>query len=68
MLASFRDEKNSQDASRLTVYFDPTVRGVYRTAVINALQRGVLGLEIARKSEAFGRLLPKSCSGALMNS
>jgi ABC-2 type transport system permease protein len=59
VLASFRDEKNSQDASRLTVYFDPTVRGVYRTAVINALQRGVLGLEIARKSEAFGRLLPE---------
>lgn len=44
-------------ASRLTLYFDPTVRGVYRTAVINALYRGVLGLEIGRKSEAFGRLL-----------
>jgi ABC-2 type transport system permease protein len=57
--ASFRNEKNSLTSSQLTVYFDPTVRGVYRTAVMNALQRGLLGLEIGRKSEAFGRLLPK---------
>ena len=42
----------------LNLYFDPTVRGVYRTAVINALYRGLLGLEITRKSEAFNRLLP----------
>ena len=58
VLASFRAEESALDGSRLTLYFDPTVRGVYRTAVINALQRGVLGLEMARKSEAFARLLP----------
>ncbi len=58
--AALNDGKPTQaTASRMTVYFDPTVRGVYRTAVINALERGVLGLEIGRKSEAFGRLLPK---------
>lgn len=58
VLASFRDEGISSDVSRLTVSFDPTVRGVYRTAVLNALQRGIMALEIARKSEAFARLLP----------
>ena len=44
--------------ARLQIFFDPTVRGVYRTAVTNSLYRGLLGLEIARKSEAFVRLLP----------
>lgn len=57
--AAFREEESALPAGRLTIFFDPTVRGIYRTAVINALQRGVLGLEIARKSEAFGRLLPE---------
>lgn len=56
--ASFRQETPTQAVGQLTVYFDPTVRGVYRTAVTSALQRGLLSLEIARKSEAFGRLLP----------
>ncbi|MBW6510513.1 MAG: ABC transporter permease [Desulfuromonadaceae bacterium] len=55
---AFREEQSPLTASQLTVFFDPTVRGVYRTAVVNALQRAVLGLDIARKSEAFGRLLP----------
>lgn len=57
--AAFRAGKSQSEPRNLTVYFDPTVRGVYRTAVINALQRGILGLEIASKSEAFGRLLPQ---------
>jgi ABC-2 type transport system permease protein len=58
--ASFRDETSSLEGSHLTVCFDPTVRGVYRTAVSSALQLGILGLEINRKSEAFGRLLPEA--------
>ncbi len=57
--AAFNKEKSTPSISRLTIYFDPAVRGVYRTAVTSALQRGVLGLEIGKKSEAFGRLLPK---------
>lgn len=56
--ASFRQETQAQPVGQLTVYLDPAVRGVYRTAVTSALQQGLLGLEIARKSEAFGRLLP----------
>jgi len=55
---ALHDEEGSLEASGLLIYFDPTVRGVYRGAVTNALQRGVLGLEFARKAEAFGRLLP----------
>jgi ABC-2 type transport system permease protein len=57
--AALRSEPVALVSSRLLIFFDPTVRGVYRTAVSNALQRGVLGLEIARKSKAFGRLLPE---------
>ncbi len=57
--AALRNEQVALTSSRMLIFFDPTVRGVYRTAVSNALQRGVLGLEIARKSKAFGRLLPE---------
>ncbi len=55
--AALRNEEATPASSRLQLYFDPTVRGVYRSAVNNALQRGLLGLEISRKSELFGRLL-----------
>lgn len=55
--AALRNEEAVLTSGPLRVFFDPTVRGVYRTAVSNALQRGVLGLEISCKSEAFGRLL-----------
>lgn len=57
--AALGGEEVALEPSRLLIFFDPTVRGVYRTAVSNALQRGVLGLEIARKSEALARLLPE---------
>ncbi len=38
------------------VYFDPTVRGVYRDVVLMALQQGLLGLESRHKAEQFARL------------
>jgi ABC-2 type transport system permease protein len=63
--AALRHEEVTPVASRLLIFFDPTVRGVYRSAVTNALQRGVLGLEISRKSEAFGRLLPEELQRSL---
>ncbi|PLY02771.1 MAG: ABC transporter permease [Desulfuromonas sp.] len=56
--AALDDERSDASPQQLTLYFDPTVRGVYRTAVTNALYRGLLGLEIARKGEALSRLLP----------
>lgn len=63
--AAFRDEQSSRSSSQLMIFFDPTVRGVYRTAVTNSLYRGVLGLEIKRKSDAFGRLLPDEMQNSL---
>jgi len=63
--SAFHAEEAAPNTSRLQIFFDPTVRGVYRTAVSNALQRGVLGLEIARKGEAFGRLLPEELQRSL---
>lgn len=56
--AALRGEPGLINPSRLTIYFDPAVRGVYRTAVSSSVQRGLLGVALARKSEAFMRLLP----------
>jgi len=57
---SWNDGKGAPgEPLKLQLLFDPTVRGVYRSAVTNALQRGLLGLESARKGETFGRLLPQ---------
>jgi ABC-2 type transport system permease protein len=44
---------------QLMVYFDPSVRGPYRAAVLNSLQRVVLGLEIKEKMKILSKLLPK---------
>ncbi len=56
---AFRDEKVIPRSSRITVIFDPAVRGVYRSAVLNALQLGVVGLELSRKGAVFEKLLPE---------
>jgi len=57
--AALRHEEPPRNSSQITVVFDPAVRGVYRSAVVNALQLGVVGLELARKSSAFEELLPE---------
>lgn len=57
--AALRHEEPVQSSSQITVVFDPAVRGVYRSAVINALQLGVLALELERKSAVFEELLPQ---------
>ncbi len=59
VLAGLRDEKISTASSQVTIVFDPAVRGAYRSAVINALRLGVVGLELKRKSAIFERLLPE---------
>ncbi len=43
-------------AAEPQIYFDPTVRGVYRNVVLMSLQQGLLGLESRHKAEAFSRL------------
>ncbi|MBT3194162.1 MAG: ABC-2 transporter permease [Verrucomicrobia bacterium] len=58
--ASIRNETNRLHGSQMVVYFDPIVRGVYRTSVMNALQRGVSGLEFAEKGKALGHLMPEA--------
>ncbi len=56
--AGLRNEEITTKSSPVTIVFDPAVRGAYRSAVINALRLGVVGLELNRKSEVFDRLLP----------
>lgn len=57
--SALRHQQDSPLSSKVTVIFDPAVRGVYRSAVLNALQLGVVGLELSRKGAAFERLLPQ---------
>jgi ABC-2 type transport system permease protein len=42
----------------VTIYFDPTVQGSFRTAVTNALQRVVLGIEFQEKAAALSETFP----------
>ncbi len=55
--AALRGDDMAFKPGVLTIYFDPAVRGVYRTAVSSSVQRGVLGVAMARRSEAVMRLL-----------
>lgn len=42
----------------ITVYFDPAVQGSFRTAVINALQMVVLGIEFQKQAAALSETFP----------
>lgn len=55
--ATLRGAKAELQPGTLTIYFDPAVRGVYRTAVSSAVQRGVLGVAMASRSDALMRAL-----------
>ena len=43
----------------LIVYFDPAVRGGFRSSVLNALNQATLGMEIKEKMKMFSELVPK---------
>lgn len=47
----------------LIVYFDPTVQGIFRTAVLNALNRAVFGLETELKLRLFSEIFPAKLKG-----
>lgn len=47
------------DIPDLVVYFDPAVRGTFRSAVLNALNNVVLGMEVNQKIKAFSDILPE---------
>lgn len=46
------------EVPEVTVYFDPAVRGGFRSAVLSALDRVILGVEIEEKMAFFFELLP----------
>jgi ABC-2 type transport system permease protein len=48
-----------QALTGLTLYFDPAVQGVLRTAVVNALHRVFLGIEARERAEAMTQMLPQ---------
>lgn len=43
----------------ITVYFDPAVQGAFRTAVVNALERVVSGIEFQEQAAALSTSFPK---------
>ncbi len=57
--SALRGDEVGFDPGVLTIYFDPAVRGVYRTAVSSSVQRGLLGVAMASRSEALMRLLSR---------
>jgi len=63
--SAFDGEQSDSGLQGVTLLFDPTVRGVYRSAVVNALSRGVMGLEMAVKGDALGQLLPEKLQQAI---
>lgn len=62
--ASLKTGGKSHSSSKLpalagvTVYFDPAVQGVFRTAVVNALHRVLLGIESRERAESMAKALP----------
>ncbi len=46
------------DQAGLVLYFDPAVQGAFRTAVVNALQRVVLGIEFQEKAAVLSETFP----------
>ena len=58
---------NGAGQAGVIVYFDPAVQGAFRTAVVNALQRVILGIEFQEQAavlaETFPAELKKAMSG-----
>jgi ABC-2 type transport system permease protein len=49
----------------VTVYFDPAVQGAFRTAVLNALQRVVLGIEFQEQAAVLAETIPLQLQQAM---
>ncbi len=47
------------------IHFDPAVQGAFRTAVVNALQRVVLGIEFQEKAAALSETFPTELKKAM---
>lgn len=49
----------------ITVYFDPTVFGGFRSAVLNSLELVIVGIELNEKMNVLSELLPEHIKGTL---
>ena len=43
----------------ITVYFDPTVMGIFRSAILNSLKLIIVGIEVDEKMKVLSELLPE---------
>ena len=43
----------------LTVFFDPAVQGAFRTAVVNSLEKVILGIEMQEKAAILAKTFPQ---------
>jgi ABC-2 type transport system permease protein len=55
--ATLRGDRPEIQSAELQIFFDPAVRGVYRTAVSSSVQRGVITVAMASRSVALMRQL-----------
>ncbi|MCP4681111.1 MAG: ABC transporter permease [Desulfobacterales bacterium] len=51
-------ERENKAISDIIVYFDPTVQGAFRSALISSLERVVTGMEMMAKNRALFAMLP----------
>src|SRR6266545_1050864 len=61
---------NEMRQAGVVVYFDPAVQGAFRTAVVNALQRVVLGIEFQEQAAVLAETFPaemKKVMSGMMN-
>lgn len=56
--ATLAAKPNGAGDAGITIYFDPAVQGAFRTAVVNALQRVVLGIEFREQAAALSETFP----------
>lgn len=56
---------NGAGQAGVIVYFDPAVQGAFRTAVVNALQRVVLGIEFQEQAAVLAETFPAEMKKAL---
>lgn len=68
------EEERADDGLEVSVFFDPAVQGVFRTAVMSSLRHALFGLETAQRgrelsaalAERFGSLKTRGEDGALL--
>jgi ABC-2 type transport system permease protein len=57
LFRSYPEEQNEAIELRVKVFFDPTVQGVFRTAVLSSIRHALFGLETAEKGRELSARL-----------